>query len=81
MTSHLLVGCGKTDDCRADTIYADVSRFSNERIGTVKEKLKEFVDRANWHRPSVLILDGLDALCAAEIEVRVSQSGIRLCVS
>lgn len=81
MTSHPLAGGGKADDCRTDTIYADVSRFSNERIGTVKEKLKELVDRADWHRPSVLILDGLDALCPAEIEVRSSRSGIRLGVS
>jgi len=38
----------------------------------LKEMLKEWVDEAWWHAPSVLVLDNLDKMVAAEQEVSAS---------
>ena len=52
-----------------DTIHLDVSKLAASPVPAVKEELKRVIAKANWHRPSVLILDDLDILCSAELEV------------
>jgi peroxin-1 len=42
--------------------------LSASPLATVKSTLSLLIARANWSRPSVLILDGLDALCGVEME-------------
>lgn len=52
-----------------DTIYVDCSKLADERLVTLKGKIKDWFDEACWHAPSLLILDNLDRLIGAEVEV------------
>ncbi|KAG6837810.1 hypothetical protein H0H93_016178 [Arthromyces matolae] len=52
----------------ANIAFVDASRYTESPISTVKSLLQYWLDRAIWHRPSVLILDNLDKLIGAELE-------------
>jgi peroxin-1 len=54
-----------------DIYYVDISRHAEQPIATVKSLFSYWFDRASWHRPSILILDNLDKLLNAEVEVRL----------
>ncbi|CDZ96687.1 AAA-type ATPase [Phaffia rhodozyma] len=49
-------------------IYMDLTKLAEERIPAIKEEFIKLVRKANWLRPSCLVLDGLDALCGVELE-------------
>lgn len=55
----------------ADIHFVDASRYSEQPISTVKSLFRYWLHKAAWHRPSILILDNLDKLLGAEVEVRV----------
>lgn len=55
-----------------DTMYIDCSKFSDERLPTLKGKMKDWFDEACWHAPSLVVMDNLDRMLGAEVEVRVA---------
>lgn len=56
--------------CRCtDTIYVDCAKYSDERLPTLKGKMKDWFDEACWHAPSLLVLDNVDRMLGAEVEV------------
>ncbi|BGP12537.1 hypothetical protein JCM10213_007619 [Rhodosporidiobolus nylandii] len=52
----------------AHTIYVDCAKHADERLPTLKGRIKDWFDEACWHAPSVLVLDNLDRMLAAEVE-------------
>ncbi|KAM0755823.1 AAA-domain-containing protein [Meredithblackwellia eburnea MCA 4105] len=50
------------------SIYVDCSRYADERLPTLKGKMKEWFDESCWHSPTVVVLDNLDRMLAAEVE-------------
>lgn len=53
-----------------DVIQIDCSKLTDERLPTLKVKMKEWFDEACWFAPSILVLDNLDRLLSVEVEVR-----------
>ncbi|KAF7321379.1 putative peroxisomal biogenesis AAA ATPase pex1 [Mycena kentingensis (nom. inval.)] len=53
---------------RSFTLYIDVSRFSTQPLPVVKALLAFWLEKAAWHRPSVLVLDNLEKLVGVEVE-------------
>jgi peroxin-1 len=53
----------------ADIHYIDIARISEQPIPSVKAQFNFWFDKCAWHRPSILILDNLDKLLSAEVEV------------
>jgi hypothetical protein len=47
----------------------DCSKLSDERLPVLKGKMKDWFDEACWHAPSLIVLDNLDRLIGAEVEV------------
>lgn len=56
---------------RQDIHYVDVSKYSELPIPTAKNLFRYWLDKARWHKPSVIVLDNLDKLLSAEVEVRI----------
>lgn len=54
-----------------DIHYVDVSKHADSPIPTVKSLFSYWFAKAAWHKPSVIVLDNLDKLLAAEVEVRI----------
>lgn len=52
-----------------DTHYIDASKLVDQPIPAVKAQFNYWFDKCAWHRPSVLVLDNLDKLLPAEVEV------------
>ena len=50
-------------------LYVDISRYTEKPIQTLRTQFQFWLDKAMWHRPSVLIFDNLDNLLGAELEV------------
>lgn len=40
----------------------------------MKNKIKDWFDEACWHAPSLVVLDNLDRMIGAEVEVRSTVS-------
>lgn len=53
-----------------DTVYVDCAQHADARLPTLKGRIKDWLDEAGWHAPSVLVLDNLDRMIGAEVEVR-----------
>jgi peroxin-1 len=71
MYVHDVAGClVLVQQVSIDTHYVDVSRYSDRPTPTVKALLRYWFDKVAWHRPSVLVLDNLDKLLSAELEVK-----------
>ena len=54
----------------ADIYHVDVSRYVQKPVSTVHAMFKYWFKKVAWHRPAVLVLDNLDKLLCAEVEVR-----------
>jgi peroxin-1 len=52
----------------------DLSKHTEAAVATVKNLFHYWFDNAAWHRPSVVVLDNLDALLAAEVEVCIDRT-------
>ncbi|KAI5828762.1 AAA-domain-containing protein [Schizophyllum commune Tattone D] len=50
------------------TLYTDASSISEKPVSAVKAQFDYWIDKAMWHRPTILILDDLDKLLGAELE-------------
>ncbi|KAA1470710.1 AAA-domain-containing protein [Dentipellis sp. KUC8613] len=48
--------------------YVDVTRWTEKPITKVRDQLHFWLDKALWHRPSVIIFDNLDKLLPVEAE-------------
>ncbi len=56
----------------AVTLYVDFSRYTEKPVQTLRTQFQYWLDKALWHRPSVLIFDNLEKLLGAELEVFLS---------
>ena len=52
-----------------DTLYVDLSRYNGSPIAKVRSHLKHWMEKACWHKPSLLVLDNIDKLMGTELEV------------
>lgn len=52
-----------------DTLYVDLSRFNGSPVAKVQTHMKYWMDKASWHKPSILVLDNIDKLMGTELEV------------
>ena len=52
-----------------DTLYIDLSRYTEAPVSKIKSLFKYWFEKAQWHRPSVIVMDNMDALMSAEQEV------------
>ncbi|KAI0060488.1 AAA-domain-containing protein [Artomyces pyxidatus] len=52
----------------AFTYYVDLSRYTEKPVAVVRAQFQFWLDKAMWHRPSVLVFDNLDKLLPAELE-------------
>lgn len=59
---------------RTDTYYIDLARHSEQPISTLKSLFRYWFEKATWHRPTILIMDNMEKLMGAEVEVRVARS-------
>ncbi|CDO70672.1 hypothetical protein BN946_scf184761.g10 [Trametes cinnabarina] len=50
------------------TLYVDLSRFSASPITKVRSHMKYWMEKAIWHKPSLLVLDNIDKLMGTELE-------------
>lgn len=53
----------------ADTYYVDLAKYSGSPIPKLRLLLNYWMGKAAWHRPCVLVMDNIDKLMSAEVEV------------
>ena len=53
----------------AVTLYVDLSRYTEKPVETLRTQFQYWLDKAMWHRPSVLVFDNLEKLLGTELEV------------
>ncbi|KAH9048455.1 AAA-domain-containing protein [Lactarius hengduanensis] len=53
---------------QAFTLYVDFSRHTEKPVQTLRTLFQYWLDKAMWHRPSVLIFDNLEKLLGTELE-------------
>ncbi|KAH9006583.1 AAA-domain-containing protein [Lactarius hatsudake] len=53
---------------QAFTLYVDFSRYTEKPVQTLRTQFQYWLDKAMWHRPSVLIFDNLEKLLGTELE-------------
>ena len=51
------------------TLYVDFSRYTEKPVQTLRTQFQYWLDKAMWHRPSVLVFDNLEKLLGTELEV------------
>ena len=54
-----------------DIIYVDFSKYVAERAQRLRALFKYLFDKADYHKPSVLMIDNMDRLIAPEVEVSI----------
>ncbi|KAH9895808.1 AAA-domain-containing protein [Cubamyces lactineus] len=50
------------------TLYVDLSRFAGSPVAKVRSHVKYWMEKAAWHKPSLLVLDNMDKLMGTELE-------------
>ena len=70
--SHTTRSSESQDLPHADTLYVDLSRYNGSPVAKVRTHMKYWMDKAAWHKPSVLVLDNIDKLMGTELEVRLA---------
>jgi len=58
-----------------DIHYVDVSAIAGQSVSSVKAQFHYWFEKCAWHAPSILVLDNLDKLLSAEVEVRIFYRG------
>jgi len=53
----------------AVVLYVDLSRYTEKPVQSVRAQFQFWLDKAMWHRPSVLVFDNLGKLLGPELEV------------
>ena len=51
-----------------DVSIVDCAKHQDDRPATLRENVREWLDDACWHAPSLLVLDNLDRIVPAEVE-------------
>ncbi|TFY82022.1 hypothetical protein EWM64_g1986 [Hericium alpestre] len=59
---------GRSLTSEAVTYYVDLSKWTEKPISTIQQQFRYWLDKALWHRPSVLLFDNMDKLLSAEVE-------------
>lgn len=49
--------------------YYDCSKFTEERPQSMKEMFRDWFEEASWKAPACVVLDNLDRMLSAEMEV------------
>ncbi|KAI0739475.1 AAA-domain-containing protein [Daedaleopsis nitida] len=49
-------------------LYVDLSRYTGSPIAKVRSQMKYWMEKASWHKPSLLVLDNIDKLLGTELE-------------
>jgi len=49
-------------------LYVDLSRYAEKPVQSLRSQFHFWLDKAMWHRPSVLVFDNLDKLLGPELE-------------
>ena len=57
---------------KTDTLYVNMPQYSKQLISNIKALFKYWLERALWHRPTVLVMDNMEKLVGAEVEVTIS---------
>jgi peroxin-1 len=50
-------------------LYVDLSRYTEKPVQMLRMQFQFWLDKAMWHRPSVLVFDNLEKLLGTELEV------------
>ncbi|KAI0665466.1 AAA-domain-containing protein [Trametes maxima] len=50
------------------THYVDLSRFAGSPVAKVRTHMSYWMEKAAWHKPSLLVLDNIDKLMGTELE-------------
>lgn len=53
---------------QAFALYVDFSRYTEKPVQTLRTQFQYWLDKAMWHRPSVLVFDNLEKLLGTELE-------------
>ncbi|KAI0262607.1 AAA-domain-containing protein [Gloeopeniophorella convolvens] len=53
---------------QAFTLYVDFSRYTEKPVQTLRTQFQYWLDKALWHRPSVLVFDNIEKLLGVELE-------------
>ena len=51
------------------TLYVDLSKHTDLQVPQAKAFFNYLLEKANWYRPCILVMDNLDKLLTAEVEV------------
>lgn len=54
-----------------DVQFIDCSQYADERPAALKTLFQEWVDEACWRAPSVIVLDNIERMLPAEVEVSI----------
>lgn len=54
-----------------DVLHVDLSKYTETPVGKMRALMRYWLAKATWHRPCVLVLDNIDKLMSAELEVRL----------
>lgn len=57
--------------CYLVTYYIDLGRWVDKPVPTLRTQFQYWLEKALWHRPSVLVFDNMDKLLATELEASV----------
>lgn len=53
----------------SDTLFVDLSQFTEKTVPRLRELFTYWLTKARWHQPSVMIFDNIDHLMPPEAEV------------
>lgn len=67
--SYFLTSRVRTHENMSDSLYVDLSKCSEMPVSKFRSMLRYWMDKAAWHRPSLLLMDNVDRLLGAEAEV------------
>lgn len=56
-----------------DVIHVDFAKYVNERVQRLRAFFSYLYDKAEYHKPSLIVIDNMDKLLSAEVEVRPSR--------
>ncbi|KIY53996.1 AAA-domain-containing protein [Fistulina hepatica ATCC 64428] len=67
--SSYVARCLQSDPrVHAFVYHVDACTYAQKPVPQVKSLMQYWYDKARWHRPSILVLDNLDALISVELE-------------
>ncbi|TFY54857.1 hypothetical protein EVJ58_g8610 [Rhodofomes roseus] len=53
----------------AYVLHVDMSKYTETTVGKMRALLRYWIAKATWHRPCVLVVDNIDKLMSAELEI------------